>query len=224
MSQGSPPSCDRNPQGSDFKYRQGDVEDPKSPHHLLVAWASTGKRVLDAGCAQGYLSRHLSERGCEVDGVELDPTSARAAEAYCRKVLCGSLNDDATWARIEGNYDVVIFGDVLEHLLDSEQALRRSRGLLAPGGRVIVSLPNIANARIRLSLLFGNWEYADSGILDRTHLRFFTLKSAREMFARCGFKVSRWAGAAGGRTPRFLLRLRPQLFAPQFVFELAPVE
>ncbi len=81
--------------------------------------------------------------------------------------------------------------DVLEHLPDPERALAAARRLLRPGGRLFVSVPNVANLTVRLSLLFGRFEYGDRGIMDRTHLRFFTRKSALRMVRGAGFEVLR---------------------------------
>lgn len=93
-----------------------------------------------------------------------------------------------TWSRA---FDVVVCADVLEHLPDPAAVLDRVRGWIAPGGRLFVSLPNVANVAVRLSLLAGRFEYAEAGILDRTHLRFFTRRSALRLVESAGFRIRR---------------------------------
>jgi SAM-dependent methyltransferase len=93
--------------------------------------------------------------------------------------------------RLEGAFDVIVYGDVLEHLVDPLDVLVELNEYLAPGGRVVISMPNVAHLWIRLSLLFGRFQYADRGLLDRTHLRFFTERSVRELVADAGLGVLR---------------------------------
>jgi 2-polyprenyl-3-methyl-5-hydroxy-6-metoxy-1,4-benzoquinol methylase len=145
--------------------------------------------VLDAGCSSGYLSRVLVQAGRVVDGVELDPVAADEARAVCRRVVVGDLSalgaDD-----LGGPYDTLLFGDTLEHLADPAATLQRLvRDVLAPRGHVVVSLPNVANWTIRAQLLLGRFAYRERGILDRTHLRFFTRRSAVELLQGAGLEV-----------------------------------
>ncbi len=137
-------------------------------------------------------------------------------------------------------FDVVVAGDVLEHLPRPEDLLSALKPLLAPGGTLLVSLPNVANVTVRAALLAGRFPYADRGILDRTHLRFYTRASARGLLAAAGFQV-RWETATAmpvelaipalGRPPiaapvrgaaRLLAAGWPTLFGYQFVFEASP--
>ena len=206
-------------------------------HMAILAEVRDGARVLDVGCATGYLAAELSARGCEVVGLEPDPGSAAQADRSCERVVVGSFESAEDRARIPGTFDFVIFGDVLEHLVDPWDALRASRGLLSPGGVVVVSLPNIAAWPVRLGLLAGRFRYADHGLLDRTHLRFFTHRTARELARGAGFAVERERVAHLERAPgpirralplpmslvdRALARLLPGMFAQQFVMRLRP--
>ena len=120
-----------------------------------------------------------------------------------------------------------MLADVLEHLLDPDAALARAAGLLAPGGTVIVSLPNIAYVRARARLARGVWRYERTGIFDRTHLRFFTRRTAREMVERAGLEVEREipvgpASYAIGERGVAIARLRPELLASQLVILARP--
>jgi len=206
-------------------------------HRLILAEVRDGARVLDVGCATGYLAAELAARRCEVVGIEPDPDSAAQAERSCERVVVGSFESAEDRAQIPGTFDFVIFGDVLEHLVDPWEALRASRALLSAGGAVVVSLPNVAAWPVRLGLLAGHFEYANVGLLDRTHLRFFTRRTARELAGRAGFEIERERFAHLERGPgpvrqalplpmslvdRALARLFPGIFAQQFVMRLRP--
>jgi 2-polyprenyl-3-methyl-5-hydroxy-6-metoxy-1,4-benzoquinol methylase len=193
-------------------------------HAKLLAAVGAGNRVLDVGCSSGYLARPLSERGNTIVGLELDPEAARAAETYCERVLVGDV-ETMDLPLEPGSFDVVLCGDVVEHLRDPVAALARLRPLLRPGGRLVVSTPNIANWAVRLSLLGGRWRYTDRGILDRTHTHLFTRATLREALERAGYEVVRIDFSVPVPGDSDLLdgaayslgRLRPGLFAYQFV-------
>ena len=129
------------------------------------------------------------------------------------------------------HYDVVLFGDTLEHLPDPGAVLARLRSRLKPGGALVVSLPNVANWAIRLSLLAGRFRYTDRGILDRTHLRFFTRRTLIELLEGAGFRVVAVEASVPlpGIRAEWLCRLahrvgnwRPSLFAYTFVATAVP--
>ncbi|MGD0837166.1 MAG: methyltransferase domain-containing protein, partial [Polyangia bacterium] len=149
------------------------------------------KDVLDIGCAAGVLGAALKRQrpGVRVRGVEISSEAAKLALEVLDDVHCGSAEDvlPAAWPRP----DCVIFADVLEHLRDPWAVCRRYRGMLGPGGTVVLSLPNIGHRAVVTSLLRGRFDYVDAGILDRTHLRFFTRSSAVELLQSCGFRVDR---------------------------------
>ncbi|HEV7753440.1 MAG TPA: class I SAM-dependent methyltransferase, partial [Baekduia sp.] len=179
----------------------------------------------------------LVARGCTVVGVEFDPVAAQQARAVCREVVVGDLESGAVRAEVQravadaGGVDAVICADVLEHLRDPWAVLAWLRTLLDPGGRAIVSVPNIAHWTARRALLRGRFDYTDFGLLDRTHLRFFTRASATELARRAGFAVqaehpagaplpleSRVPALAKVRDP--CVRRCPGLLALQFVLVL----
>ena len=180
-----------------------------------------GKPVLEIGPATGYLSRCLVEAGCRVTAIEADPESAEAARQPGVHLMCGSVEDEEVLRQIHGTFDVVILADVLEHLRRPEQTLRRMRDFLNPGGYAVVSVPNIANVRTRIGLLFGRFDYEDEGILDRTHLRFFTKRSAETMIRGAGFEVREFHPGAT-RMPGLFLRAWPTLCAVHLAFKIAP--
>ncbi len=164
--------------------------DPNTSHAQVVDLVGTGRRVLDVGCSTGYLARVLRDRGNRVSGVEIDAEAARAAEPVLEQLVVGDLESAELLGRFEpGSFDVVVFADVLEHLRDPVRVLRDALPLLAPGGSVVVSLPNVAHAAVRLALLEGRFEYRPLGLLDDTHLRFFTRRSVEELLAAAGLRA-----------------------------------
>jgi methionine biosynthesis protein MetW len=194
-------------------------------HRLLLAAVPDGARVLDVGCAEGYLAAALKERGCAIVGVEPNPRAAEVARSVCDDVIAGDVEDPAIRGKIEGRFDVVLFGDVLEHLRDPDSMLRWAGTI---GDRVVVSLPNIAHWTARRQIVRGRFPQEDFGLFDRTHLRYFTRTTARELVERAGLTVEdeAFAGAplplqsrlpAIGRLERRALALSPELFALQIV-------
>jgi SAM-dependent methyltransferase len=159
-------------------------------HALLLRLVPAGSRVLDVGCASGYLGEQLSIQGCTVVGIEADPEAAAAARntGSYRRVYEMDLNDGAS-PLPAGPFDVVLCADVLEHLCDPTRALVRLWPLVAPTGFLIASLPNVAHFTMRAQLLAGRFKYTERGILDRTHLHLYTYDSARGLLQAAGFRL-----------------------------------
>lgn len=157
----------------------------------LVAKVPAGSTVLDLGCSVGQLARHLVAKGCTVTGVELDGSAAERARRWCTAVHPADL-DLVDLGDLLGSerFDVIVCADVLEHLRDPGRLLREARPLLAPGGALVATVPNVAHGSVRLALLTGRFEYADLGIMDRTHLRFFTRATLTELLRLNGFAVA----------------------------------
>jgi 2-polyprenyl-3-methyl-5-hydroxy-6-metoxy-1,4-benzoquinol methylase len=205
-------------------------ERPHGGHAKLLALVGEGKRVLDIGCSSGYLARPLVTRGCTVVGIEQDPVAAEEAREVCAEVLVG----DAETIDLPfepASFDVVLCGDLIEHLRDPERFLARVRPLLRSDGRLVLTTPNVANWANRLGLLLGRWRYTDRGILDRTHLHLFTRATLVETLRRAGYRIVELdytVPVPGVGSPRVegaahaFGRLRPQLFAYQFVVAAAP--
>jgi 2-polyprenyl-3-methyl-5-hydroxy-6-metoxy-1,4-benzoquinol methylase len=205
-------------------------EQPHSGHAKLLALVGSRKRVLDVGCSSGYLARPLVARGCTVVGLERDADAAEAAREVCEDVLEGDVETmDLPFE--PGSFDVVLCGDLIEHLRDPEAFFVRMRPLLRANGQLVLSTPNVANWAMRLGLLAGRWRYTERGILDRTHTHLFTRSTLVETLERAGYRIAvldftvplpvarrptteRIAHAVG--------RLRPPLFAYQFVVAAEP--
>lgn len=198
-------------------------------HAWLISRVPDGATVLDCGCAGGYVARPLVARGCTVDGVELDPEAAQQARGVCRRVHAGSIEDESVLAGIEPLYDRILLGDILEHLREPDRVLRRLADRLKPGGRVLVAVPNVAHWSVRWALLKGRFDYTDYGLLDRTHLRFFTFHSARQLAEHAGYRILAadvtcvLPPIRRGRplVRRFFKKL-PNLFGYQTLLELEP--
>ncbi|MBF2014654.1 MAG: methyltransferase domain-containing protein [Rivularia sp. T60_A2020_040] len=170
-----------------------DLDDNSSLKKMLRL-IGENKRVIDFGCATGYFARLLTNRGCEVIGVEVNSKAAKIAEQYCKQVIVAdldfvSLNDILSESILEEKFDIAVFGDILEHLRNPWKVLEETRNILNPQGYIIASIPNIAHGAIRLALLQGKFEYQPLGILDNTHLRFFTRKTVEQLFEDSGYII-----------------------------------
>lgn len=219
--------------GATSRYRL--KPDPHSSHSLILSWLGEGRgrRVLDVGAADGLLSAGLTAQGWRVTGIERDPAAAEAGALHCERMVVADLAREIPAG--EGPFDVIVYGDVLEHLPEPLRVLVELNRWLLPGGFVVVSVPNVAHLAIRLLLLTGRFEYRDRGILDRTHLRFFTARSLRAFLADAGLAIARftatpaplyevvparwhrpWLAAVHGASAGLARRL-PRLLGYQFV-------
>lgn len=161
-----------------------------SSHDYVLRMVGNGQKVLDIGCGDGDFAAELNKNGNRVTGVDQlqAPANAEAFEQYFSADLDRGLGPAA--AALAGReFDRVLLLDVLEHLRVPEQLLGECHNLAGRDGHVIVSLPNIANISVRLMLLFGRFEYMQRGILDRTHIGFFTRKTARRLLEQNGYTV-----------------------------------
>ena len=164
-----------------------------APVGLLEMVNPAPKRVLDLGCFCGGSGRWLKQRfpGCEVVGIELLGKAAAVAARTYDRVITGALDqvDFAALGLTAGSFDAIIAADVLEHIYNPWQALQRVKPLLAPGGAIYISLPNVRNLNVLSALAAGEWRYQGAGILDITHVRFFTLAQASEMLNQTGWQI-----------------------------------
>ncbi len=178
--------------GTYDRQRAPDLSNERSPWTHVVRLLPKGASVLDLGCWDGLLLAAVRDRGASrVRGVERDPEAASRARARGLDVASADL-DDPAWPDALGGerFDVVILADVVEHVRDPLGTLRRIvERVLAPGGRVVLSVPNVAHASVRLSLLVGDFDRTDRGILDRTHLHFFTRRSLHALLGEAGLAV-----------------------------------
>jgi methionine biosynthesis protein MetW len=162
--------------------------DPFEVSGIISKLVPRGARVLDVGCGTGALSVVLRDvNGAEVKGIEPDAARASLARERGLDVVTGVLSPELRSAL--GTFDVAIYADVLEHLPDPLGELVKVAPFVRPGGTVIVSVPNIAHWSVRYDLLRGRFRYAQYGIMDATHLRWFTEETIRQVIAQAGLDV-----------------------------------
>lgn len=208
---------------------------PHSSHRVLCDLVGEQPvRILDVGAATGFLGRVLAKAGHTLIGVEVDHEAAAvAAPVYSAFHVL----DVARLPRLpEAPFDIILAGDVVEHVTDPDEFLGRLADQLAPGGRLLLSVPNVAFIQVRLALLLGRFEYARRGILDRTHLRFFTRRTVLAAVRRTGLRVTsargvppplplvseaflRWPLRGVYEVAAMLARVWPTLLAFQLVIE-----
>ncbi len=184
-----------------------------------------GETVLDVGCGPGYLAEYLTtEKDCTVVGVEQDPRLAELARRVCSKVYEVNLESEGL-RKIQGKFTAVFFGDVIEHVRNAPELLIQASELLEAGGRVIVSTPNFVHVKNRARVLFGRFEYRDAGLLDRTHVHFYTKRTLYGLLEETGYRVVKTDVTTGvmelasmrNRALHFLAKAIPNLFAYQFI-------
>lgn len=211
-----------------------------SSHDRLLAWLAGRPpcRILDLGCGSGGLGAALRDAGHEVIGVDRDeaPGVRDRLDAFVKADL-----DEGLPPAITSGVDVVLAADVFEHLRQPEDLFDQLAAMLEPGAVVVTSVPNFAHWYPRLRVLVGRFDYDRRGILDRTHLRFFTRRSFERMVRAAGWRIRRRectglplaVATRGGSAPsgalglihridRVLVRIRPTLFGYQFLYELEP--
>ncbi|WGL53690.1 class I SAM-dependent methyltransferase [Nocardioides sp. BP30] len=213
---------------------------PFSSHAQVPALVGDGPgTLLDVGCAQGDMLALMAARGWQAVGIEPDPVDAAEAHRRGLEVIVGTVEEARD--QIDRAFDVIVAADVIEHMADPGAALDHLRSILAPGGRLVLSVPNIAFLSVRLGLLAGSFTYQDRGPLDRTHLRFFTRSTIQELVRQHGFEITQVGvtpapieiveQVSSLRVPRllhrvnmFFARLLPRLFGYQTLVVATPAQ
>ncbi len=207
-----------------YDFVLGDLAREKSARGDIFRALAPGSRVLGVGCDTGRFGELLARgKGAVVDGIERDPEASSRAEPRLSHVWRRSLDEPGAFDGL-GPYDAVLFLDVLEHLYDPWGVLAAATSVLRPGGGVHAGVPNVAHVSVGRRLLLGRFEYADTGTMDRTHLRWFTRSSLAACFEQAGLcrvevapqpLVPRLdAGSVWGeRSARTLAALLPDAFA-----------
>ncbi len=188
--------------------RDGSYFDFARPE-LLALVSLTARKVLDIGCGAGRLGEAIKARQpAEVTGMEFDEGAARSARQRLDRVIAGDVEEmQPDFA--PNTFDAVVCGDVLEHLRHPGQLLSRVRDWLRPEGQLIASIPNARHHSVVNSLLAGNWTYEAAGLLDQTHLQFFTRRGIEDLFHLAGFHIRRWQVIPGPGYEEWNQRGRP---------------
>jgi len=216
-----------------LKYHNADFDvrrlNENNIDRIQFAMLPTDSAVLEIGCATGFMSAYLqTQMGCTVTGVELNPDQATVAREHCRYLFEGNITEVDIQAQLDahvaekGRFAVVFMSQVIEHIADPKALLNRIRDWIRPGGSLVISTCNVAHWRIRLNIMLGRWEYTDYGILDRTHLRFFTVHSFRRLLQECGFNIVDEGYSFEDICP-FRLLIDKRVLAPTDLLRLIPV-
>jgi len=156
----------------------------------LYEYVKKGDRVLDIGCSTGYFGEALMHlKQCEVWGVDIDEADIREAGKRLTNALVLDINDTRTYSKL-GTFDVIIFADVIEHLIDPRTTLKSVKKLLNPAGKVIFSIPHMAHSSVRIDLLKGKFPYKNRGLLDNTHLHFYDMDETESVFTESGYTIT----------------------------------
>ena len=204
----------------------------------LAARIAPRTKVLDVGCGPGVLGAQLTAVGCVVDGIEGSASAAELAATKLRRVVVADLEREPVASHVgDERYDYIVCADVLEHLRRPEALLAQLGALLTPGGRILLSVPNVAYAGLVGALINGDFRYRPDGLLDVTHLRFFTRRSLEALVADCGLAIvhtdavtmpineSEFAGDGVEALPPIVLRTllaQPDALTYQLLFEVVP--
>jgi 2-polyprenyl-3-methyl-5-hydroxy-6-metoxy-1,4-benzoquinol methylase len=173
------------------------MEHEKDPHYyfhtrvdLIRLIPPQVKKILEVGCAGGMTGMALREKQFdEIVGIEMNEEVAKSGKCYYDQLIIGDVEKIHLPFEKE-HFDCILYGDVLEHLINPWQVLKDHQAFLKKRGAIICSIPNVRNYQILKNLIFrGRWEYTEDGILDRGHLRFFTLDSIQEMLKEAGFEI-----------------------------------
>lgn len=198
---------------------------------LVCERVSDRSLCLDVGCWTGNMGRELIQKhGCVVDGLDFneDALSVAKSNGYRNTFNIDLNSQNHSFSNISDKYDFIIFADVLEHLIDANKVLINLKERLNENGQIVISLPNIAFILYRVLHLLGIFDYdPNGGIMDSTHLKFYTLKTARSLVEKSGYRITFIGGYSLVKDHffylRFLGRLIPSLFALQLLISAEPL-
>lgn len=192
------------------------------PNYNLLRFLRPGSRLLDIGCGSGAWAPMLRDLGVEsLVGVDVSERSVRAGGERYDQVVCSPIETVNLGELGEERFDTIVAADVLEHLVDPWRELQRWRDWVTPGGELVISVPNLRDLRLMAGLAIrGRFDYSDhGGVMDRTHLRWFTAASMTDELRTAGWSVERRSGVCGPRRGR-LNRLTRRRFEDVLAFQL----
>jgi 2-polyprenyl-3-methyl-5-hydroxy-6-metoxy-1,4-benzoquinol methylase len=202
-----------------MKYANLDIKHKRRSHNIFKKiifekFPNQNPKILDVGCATGVIGRLLGSKN-NIYGIENNPELFKIANKYCEQVFNLDLNNFNVNEVTETNFQMIFLGDVLEHLVNPRETLRKIIKLAKDDGCIIISLPNIAQLQFRIKLLFGIFNYTDTGVMDKSHLHFYTLKTAKELINSVNLKIIKTYPSG---TIVSYLNIFPTLLAPQFIY------
>lgn len=162
---------------------------PYEAHQLIYDKIPASSAVLDVGCATGYFAHELKKKNCKTWGMDIDSEALKLAKKNCEKVFQADLNTVKAFPFKKSSFDAILLMDVIEHLINPNQLLSGIKQYLKPSGKLILSTPNIAFISMRFALLRGKFEYTKMGIMDETHVKFYTKKTLLELLSKNGWKL-----------------------------------
>ena len=169
-------------------------------------------------------NKKVLEIGCTVTAVEIDKNSSKKARKFCQHIITSDIESLEDLGYPNNYFDVILLSNVLEHLKSPSTVLRKLNKYLKKDGFIVVAIPNIANLKIRIKLLLGKFDYEESGILDKTHLRFFNEKSANELLNQAGFNIIKFdivpsipLLCINQKIEYLIAKIRPNLFSAEFL-------
>jgi len=191
---------------------------------LSTAIVEDNTKLLELGCSTGFMSQYFStQKKCSVYGVDINNLALKSAQKHCQKTICGDVDDKQTWKKIKAfaPFDIVFASAIIEHLKDETKFLQNIKKILKPKGLLIITIPNVSHWRNRLNLFFGKWDYKEYGLLDKTHLRFFTYYSFQKLLKENGFKVIdlKIDPAGGIKFFNLIAKYFPNFYAHQVVYK-----
>lgn len=158
-------------------------------HALIYSFIYPNSTILDIGCATGYMAQELQKKKCKTWGIDIDENAVNKAKHYLEKGYIASIDDINTLGLKKNFFDYILLQDVLEHIVDGEAALECLKKYLKKDGKILISTPNIAHITPRLNLLCGKFDYTDTGVMDKTHVHFYTRNSLVELLKRLHIRI-----------------------------------
>ena len=193
--------------------------------HILDLVPSTPSYILDVGCGAGILAAELKMLGHVVDGIDISANAIERSRPHVRAGYCFDIVHDSWPKELEQKkFDVIIISEVIEHLFEPQALLEKAKFLLKKGGYLIVTTPNVLFWKNRFKMFFGSFEYQSEGIMDFSHIRFFTVESARDFIKQAEYWIEREHHLYPNlykRKLNFMGKLLPGLFAYQLIFLLS---
>lgn len=162
-------------------------------HQYVLTEVGHGKDVLEVACHTGYISNWLKKHENNVTGIELFQPALDKAKPYLVNSIQGNIEDFETWKKLKSQkFDAILFMHILEHLIDPQKVLEFAKEHLKEGGKIVICIPNISNWNSRVNIFRGNFSYTETGLMDKTHLRFVNYFTMIELIESAGYKVAKY--------------------------------